>query len=241
MALRHGVDRARVFVTGLSAGGAMAAVMLALYPELFAGGAILAGLPHGAAASVQEAFQQMRAPRATRRSSGTAIRQAAGHGGPWPAISVWHGTADTVVSPSNADAVVRQWVEVHGIGGQVPSEDRVDGHRHRTWRDRAGRVVVEDYRVSGMGHGTPLATTGECGCGEAGAFMLEAGISSTVHSAKSWGILGRRRKVAEPAKAAVDTAASKTTGVPEAPAATPAKDRITQVIEDALRKAGLMG
>src|SRR5277367_3283453 len=49
----------RVFVTGLSAGGAMAAVMLATYPEVFAGGAIIAGLPYGCARSVQQAFDAM--------------------------------------------------------------------------------------------------------------------------------------------------------------------------------------
>jgi poly(hydroxyalkanoate) depolymerase family esterase len=51
------VDRSRIFVTGLSAGGAMASVMLATYPEMFAGSAIIAGLPYGSASSVQEAFR----------------------------------------------------------------------------------------------------------------------------------------------------------------------------------------
>src|ERR1700677_3699822 len=53
------LDRSRIFVTGLSAGGAMASAMLATYPELFAGGAIIAGLPHGSARSVQQAFDAM--------------------------------------------------------------------------------------------------------------------------------------------------------------------------------------
>src|SRR4051812_7766720 len=55
----HGIDRTRVFVTGLSAGGAMAAAMLATYPEVFAAGAIIAGLPYGAAGNVQQAFESM--------------------------------------------------------------------------------------------------------------------------------------------------------------------------------------
>ncbi len=54
-----GIDRNRIFVTGLSAGGAMASTMLATYPEVFAGGAIIAGLPHGSARSVQQAFDAM--------------------------------------------------------------------------------------------------------------------------------------------------------------------------------------
>ena len=52
-------DRRKVFVTGLSAGGAMASVMLATYPEVFAGGAIIAGLPYGCASNVQQAFEAM--------------------------------------------------------------------------------------------------------------------------------------------------------------------------------------
>jgi feruloyl esterase len=55
----HEIDPARVFVTGLSAGGAMTSVMLATYPEVFAGGAIIAGLPYGAAKNVQQAFENM--------------------------------------------------------------------------------------------------------------------------------------------------------------------------------------
>jgi poly(hydroxyalkanoate) depolymerase family esterase len=50
--VQFGTDRRRVFVTGLSAGGAMTSVMLATYSEVFAGGAILAGLPYGSASSV---------------------------------------------------------------------------------------------------------------------------------------------------------------------------------------------
>ena len=53
----HGIDRRRVFITGLSAGGAMTSIMLACYPEVFAGGAIVAGLPYGAATNVQQAFE----------------------------------------------------------------------------------------------------------------------------------------------------------------------------------------
>ena len=54
------IDPGRVFITGLSAGGAMASVMLATYPEVFAGGAIIAGLPYGSASTIPEAFDRMR-------------------------------------------------------------------------------------------------------------------------------------------------------------------------------------
>ncbi|HEY6814178.1 MAG TPA: PHB depolymerase family esterase [Croceibacterium sp.] len=253
MIASHGIDAERVFITGLSAGGAMTSAMLAAYPEKFAGGAILAGLPHGAATSVQEAFQQMRAHTPTRRTSGRSIGEASPHRGDWPTVSIWHGTADSVVDQSNADAIVRQWREVHGLP-EAPSEAGLaDGHPHRAWRDGSGKLLIEEYRVTGMGHGTPLATAGECGCGRAGAFMLEVGISSTLHSARTWGLLGERQAAQErvaPGRAvAIDPPVAPAAPVPAVmavhraflpPVTLPARGRVGQVIEDALRSAGLM-
>ena len=80
----HGIDRGRVFITGLSAGGAMAAAMLATYPEVFSAGAIIAGLPYGAAGNVQQAFESMFQGRPRTASEwGDLVRRAssiAGHG-----------------------------------------------------------------------------------------------------------------------------------------------------------------
>lgn len=227
----HAVDGGRVYITGLSAGGAMTSVMLATYPEMFAGGAILAGLPHGAAGSVQEAFQQMRRHTPSSRTSGSAIHQASDHRGNWPTVSIWHGTADTVVDQSNADAIVQQWLEVHALPANPTQSGLVDTYPHRIWRDDAGKLLVEEYRVTGMGHGTPLSTAGDCGCGEAGAFMLEVGISSTIHSAKSWQLLGKR--VAAPKQ-------SVQRPVLEPASMKPAQSSISDTIEAALRAAGLM-
>jgi poly(hydroxyalkanoate) depolymerase family esterase len=232
MVEQHDIDPARVFITGLSAGGAMTSVMLATYPEKFAGGAILAGLPHGAAASVQEALQQMRGHTPSRRTTGRSISDASAHAGRWPAISIWHGTADAVVDPSNSDAILRQWQEVHGLPGAPTETDKVDGHPHRVWRDVSGTLLIEDYRVTGMGHGAALATGGDCGCGEAGAFMLEVGISSTVRSAQAWGLLGKRVCPGKTARPRTDD--------PRDPPAPHHAGGVGQVIHDALRAAGLM-
>ena len=96
----HGIDRARVFITGLSAGGAMTAAMLATYPEVFAAGAIIAGLPYGTAGNVQQAFESMFQGRShIPQVWGDLVRGASTHRGPWPRVAIWHGDQDPTVKP----------------------------------------------------------------------------------------------------------------------------------------------
>jgi poly(hydroxyalkanoate) depolymerase family esterase len=178
------IDRSRVFVAGLSAGGAMASVMLATYPEVFAGGAIIAGLPYGSAASVQEAFEAMFSDRApSPRALGDKVRAASRHRGPWPKVSVWHGTADAVVKPSNADHSVKQWLNVQDLSESASSEEQTGRYLRRCWADANGDVRVESFTVTGMQHGVPLAAGDIDSYGAAGPFFLEAGVSSTWHIA----------------------------------------------------------
>src|SRR6185312_6316687 len=135
----QGIDPARVFVTGLSAGGAMASVMLATYPDVFAGGAIIAGLPYGAASNVQQAFETMfQCPPRPARVWGDLVRSASRHKGPWPRVSVWHGDADGTVIPSNAGEIIKQWADMHGLPIQPSSEAKVDGYPRQVWVDGGG-------------------------------------------------------------------------------------------------------
>jgi len=198
MIIAHGIDRRRVFVTGLSAGGAMACVMLATYPELFAAGAVIAGLPYRTATNVNEAFESMFRVRARPAPEwGDLVRAASRHRGPWPRLSVWHGGADAVVRPENADQIVKQWIDVHGLDREPTLVETVDGYPRQVWRNRAGKDVIESYMISGMAHGTPLASgDSDEHCGVPGAFLLEVGISSSYHIAKFWGLTKHPRKLA---------------------------------------------
>jgi poly(hydroxyalkanoate) depolymerase family esterase len=184
------VDRSRVFISGLSAGGAMASAMLATYPEAFAGGAIIAGLPYGCAASVQEAFEAMfTASSMPSRVLGDRVRGASRHGGPWPTISVWHGTGDSIVKPANAENTVRQWINVHGLAARPSHVESSSVHTRRIWKDANGVTLVEAFLLPGMSHGVPISRTGTDACGAAGPFFLDAGISSTYRIASFWGLV----------------------------------------------------
>jgi len=236
MTAQHKLDPSRVFVTGLSAGGAMASVMLATYPDLFAGGAAIAGLPFASARSLPEALERMRGRGAPSCSSlASRARSAASHSGPMPSLSVWHGTQDSIVDPSNAGAMIDQWRDLYGLEGAAGSVEQIGRHSREIWRDGAGRAVIERYDIMGMGHGTPLETGGQRSLGVAGPHMLDVGISSTQRIAEFWGL-------SEPVEATATPTASR----PQAPGgpasqARPANDHGPgKIIEDALRAAGLM-
>ncbi len=187
MAERHQLGRGQIYVTGLSAGGAMTMVMLAAYPDVFAGGAAIAGLPYGCASNVQEALACM-FQGCTRSAEdwGSLVRAASGHRGPWPKLSVWHGSADTTVAPLNADEIVEQWTNVHGLGAEPSEVGTIDGYPRQTWHGPTGEALIESYTITSMARGTPLSTRGDA-LGTPGPFLLDAGISSSYHIARVWG------------------------------------------------------
>lgn len=149
----YAVDPARIYVAGLSAGGAAAAVMGAAYPDLFAAVGVHSGLPAGSAKDVGSALAAMRSPK-----DPSGLPQAAtlhGHGRQVPAI-VFHGDKDATVHPRNGQHVImqsrtREWQTLRAVShpGRVPgghAYTRTDHH------DAAGRVVLELWEIHGAGH-----------------------------------------------------------------------------------------
>jgi hypothetical protein len=181
--------------------------MLATYPELFAAGAVIAGLPFGVASNVREALTGMQSSRTRSPTElGDLVRRASKHKGQWPKISVWHGSADRTVHPGNANEIVKQWLDVHRLPREPMSESMVDGYPRQVWWDGSGETVVESYTITDMAHGTPLGVAdNDKRYGTKGAFMLEAGISSSYHIAKFFGLTGwiRQAKPAPTPKLAV--------------------------------------
>ena len=189
----HNIDERRIFVTGLSAGGAMTSVMLATYPEVFSAGAVIAGLPYGVASNVREALNGMlQSPSRPAGELGDLVRNASAHQGPWPKLSVWHGSADRTVNPANASEIVKQWLDVHHLPASPMSEGTVDGYPHQVWWNADGETIVESYTITDMAHGTPLGLAdNDERYGAEGAFLIEAGISSSYHIASFFGLTER--------------------------------------------------
>jgi len=233
----HGIDAKRIFATGLSAGGAMTSVMLATYPDVFAGGAIVAGLPYGCATSLPEAFQCMstghpsalpalgKMQKVTLQSAealpdlsqlpvpkgvclllpllcpptdgqgisasqwGDFVRKAANFPGPFPKVSIWHGSADTTVSPVNATSEMLQWTNVHGIDPASAAHDTVKGFPHQLFKNAAGDAVVETYSITAMSHGDPVDPGSAADqCGAADQYIIDEHICSSYFIAKFWGL-----------------------------------------------------
>jgi poly(hydroxyalkanoate) depolymerase family esterase len=182
---RFASDTRAVYIAGLSAGGAMAVAMLAAYPDVFAAGASLAGLPVGAASGAASALARMAQAGPDGRSAeawADQVRHAApaGYRGPWPRLSIWHGGMDTVVDPANAALLTLQWRAVHGLLA-APSAVTMHGlARQEVW-GAANRPSVELWTLPALAHAYPVAVDGI-----PSATALPAGISATDRIARFW-------------------------------------------------------
>ena len=150
--LKFGIDRERVYIAGLSAGGAMADIVAAAYPEIYAAVGIHSGLPRGAATNVAAAFAVMKngdPPSSSSSSPAASIREAA-----VPTI-VFHGDADQTVHPRNGEQVIAALLR------RVPSNEATQttgvvpgGHTYTrtTYRDQQSRSFAEHWLVKDANH-----------------------------------------------------------------------------------------
>ncbi len=148
---KYDIDPQRVFVAGLSAGGAMAGVMGATYPEVYAAIGVHSGLPYRSATDVTSAFLAMRGDPGLKR------RQRKQRPTPDHALRVrtiiFHGDADQIVHPSNAAKIV----EAQAKTGDTVEYTRARSSGSRTYtravsRDKTGTAVVEKWLIHGSGH-----------------------------------------------------------------------------------------
>ena len=165
----HGTDPSRVFVMGHSGGALFTSVMLATYPDVFNAGAIVAGGPYkcGNEGAIAIGIDGSKPPvrggdcvdgsvDKTPQEWGDLARSGyPGYTGPKPRVSIWHGTADTMMSPKNLNELVEQWTNYHGLDQTPAVTDTVKGYPHKVYEDGAGNALVESYQLTGQSHGWP--------------------------------------------------------------------------------------
>lgn len=187
----HGGDPKKIYVVGFSAGGAEAVLMAAVYPDVFAGAASIAGIPYNCTTVYAEVSGcQKPGKNNTPDVWGKKVKDAfAGFAGPWPRMSVWQGDADSIVGTANRGEIVEQWTNLFGLDAAAPSlTDTVDGQAHSAWKDSGGNVVVETYTIAGMDHGVPIK--GGAQCGTPSQYTLDKGICAAAHIAEFFGLTG---------------------------------------------------
>ena len=139
---RYGIDAGRVYVAGLSAGGAMAAILGDAYPDVFAAIGVHSGLPPRSATNVKTAFEAM------RRGATAGLEPSAGA----PPAIVFHGDQDKTVHPINGQRIVSARAGAATL--ETERKRGQDGREftHHVYRDADGRMLAEHWVVHGAGH-----------------------------------------------------------------------------------------
>jgi poly(hydroxyalkanoate) depolymerase family esterase len=185
----HHLDRSRVYIAGLSAGGAMTCALAATHPAVFAGVAIFAGLPFGAARDVASALSVMKSgARKLPKEWGDFVRSISPGVSAWPPIAVWQGIADRTVHPANADAILSQWLNVTGLEFSPSTSRATFWGRVRRWRT-GDRDQIIFYQLESFGHGLPVRGRDRAAPNpDRDRFILPAGISAPHELIKVWGL-----------------------------------------------------
>lgn len=191
----HGLDRQRVYITGLSSGGQLTNVMLATYPELFAAGAPQSATPYKCATSFEQLAPctQARIEHTREEWGALALGGRPGYTGPRPRVAIWHGSADPLLLVRNVNVQMEQWTAVLGIDDIPDDVVAQQGRSRLIYRDGAGVPKLETNTVLGMGHAAAIdLAAGPVKCGELRPYAEDVGICAAREIADWFGIPGGR-------------------------------------------------
>src|SRR5262249_10303960 len=154
MKATRGSDPARIFATGMSAGGFMTEVMMAAYPDVFAGGAGNSGGPYACATSLPDtsACPQGKGNSTPQQGGGPVRNAFPGDAGAVPRLVAFHGSSDFTVAAADLQQSVDQWSNVLGIDETADVSETFRTSTHKVFRDAVGRAMIETYLLSGVGH-----------------------------------------------------------------------------------------
>lgn len=166
----YGANPDRVYVTGTSSGAMVTQAMLAVYPDVFKGGAAFAGVPAGCW-SVNNPEGQWSSPCAggevthTAQEWGDMARAMyPGYSGFRPRLQLWHGEADSILSLTNHTEALKQWTNVLGLSATptMTTSETIDAGQYTRmqWQDACGVTVLDSWTEAGGPHGTDANMNG---------------------------------------------------------------------------------
>jgi len=160
---KYNADASRVYAFGGSSGAMMTQALLGVYPDIFAAGVAISGVPCGCWAVEYNgdvaSNGQWSSPCAGGQVSKTAQQWGdlvramfPGYAGHRPRVQLWHGTADTTINYKNLTEGVKEWTNVLSLSEAPTTTDSKFGGTHQLWKSQCGFGVLETFAVDGAGH-----------------------------------------------------------------------------------------
>lgn len=206
------IDSTRIYIIGLSAGGAMSSIMMAVFPEVFDKGGVIGGGPYKAAESVVKAGTSMfgMVSKSPEDWGDLVKSQNPNYKGTYPELVVFHGGMDPVVSTNNANQLIKQWVNIHQT--DYEPDEHYDHFKNNKdveltiYKNKKQQDAVRYYRIKNMGHAIAL-DTGNCSTqgGKTGLFAVDKDFHSTFWAANFFGIINSANKISGNANVAAGT------------------------------------
>ena len=157
----HSIDTNRIFITGVSAGGAMANAMMVTYPERFKAGGIIAGIPYGPVTDLATAYEAMTGQISLNTASWRKkiFQQIPDYKGRFPRIVIIHGKEDPVVNFVNSTHLGFQWIDLHNTRQQLNARKQFNKipnvYRYEILDDQRQPLIVK-YEIEQFAHGIPI-------------------------------------------------------------------------------------
>ncbi len=178
----------KIYIVGLSAGGAMATSLIAQYPSTFRGAGIIAGVGYPCADTLVKALSCMKSGSAYEAQKlADIVKQLHTKPMVWPNISLFSGSMDAIVSPINSRQMYDQWQLIMNTNASVSIPEIPDGISVERMQNESNKSFIELIMIDGIGHGWPINSQAT-NAGKAAPFVLESPINVTDYLIDVWGI-----------------------------------------------------
>ncbi len=187
VALKTQLNAEKIYIAGLSAGGAMTSALLTHYPKLFSAGAVIAGLPYPCANDLAKAISCMRnGPSQSIAELVTLAKRENEKVMQWPRLIVITGTNDKVVNPKNSHQLAWQWSTLSDKS-QQPNKTSHENYQRTLWQNTNKESQVELLEINEISHG--ITVNPSLKNREASArFIYESPLDSATNIVEFWGV-----------------------------------------------------